>query len=227
MLSSRWALVAVEGYNAVLQTGILLVRIHGEKHGSTRYTLHNVNGYCANELVDIEAMKVEYSPTATELLAQVQDFLNGRLHFIREHLTNEELPLPSLVGRVLAEDIISAVDLPRFRRAMMDGVAIDFQHLSAGCRRWPMVEDRQALDLLSIPVAFPVATGALVPDQLDTVLPREGLVSIPALDNLHSEFKFIETPEVAKVQRGQHVAQVGEDVRAGQILLSRGRVVRA
>lgn len=172
-------------------------------------------------------MKVEVAPTAAELMAQVEEFLNDRLHVIREHLKTEELPLLSLVGRTVAEDIISAIDLPRFRRAMMDGVAIDFRHLSAGCQRWPIVDDRKLIDSLSSPAAFPVATGAFVPDRLDTVLPRECLVSAPAPDNPDPEIKFIETPNVATVQRGQHVAQVGEDVRVGQILLFRGRVVRA
>src|SRR5262249_29446281 len=38
-------------------------------------------------------------------------------------LPTEEVPLPEAAGRVLAADVASAVDVPAFARAMMDGLA--------------------------------------------------------------------------------------------------------
>ena len=49
------------------------------------------------------------------------------LHWLDQQLFalgEESLPLASCSGRVLARDLVSNYDLPRFPRAMMDGIAI-------------------------------------------------------------------------------------------------------
>ncbi|MBL8890661.1 MAG: molybdopterin molybdotransferase MoeA [Planctomycetaceae bacterium] len=172
-------------------------------------------------------MKVEATPSASELLAQVSDFLRDRLEVIKQRREIEEVSLLSLAGRILAEDIHSSVNLPRFRRAMMDGVAVDYRRLSEGYHSLLSCEDRKTVDLLEMPLVYPVATGSSMPDKMDTVVPREHLVYVPAPAGLDPKFQYIKTPRLETVQQGQHVAQIGEDVAKGRRILSRGRVVRA
>ena len=53
-------------------------------------------------------------------VAQALDWLDGQLR----PLGHESVPLESCAGRVLADDVTSFVDVPRFQRAMMDGFAV-------------------------------------------------------------------------------------------------------
>ncbi|MDP1561635.1 MAG: molybdopterin molybdotransferase MoeA [Pirellulaceae bacterium] len=166
-------------------------------------------------------------PTPAELLAQVDRYLADRLQATRANLTVESLPLSSLVGRIVASDVHSAIDLPRFRRAMMDGVAIHFQQGYAGKHRWSVVADGNETAPSSLPLALPINTGGRVPDSLDTVLPRECFVAVSASDSGCEGSTIIEMADSETIRSGQHVARVGEDVELGQRLMSKGRVIRS
>ena len=63
----------------------------------------------------MELFKVHGVEEAKELLGQYfQDFT----------LAVEELPIEQALGRYLAEDVISQIDVPHFRRSTVDGYAV-------------------------------------------------------------------------------------------------------
>lgn len=167
------------------------------------------------------------NPTPAELLAQVDRYLDGRLQATRANLTIESLTLSNLVGRIVASDVHSAIDLPRFRRAMMDGVAIHFQPGLVGKHHWLVVADGNQTAASSFPLASPINTGGRVPDKLDTVLPRECFVAMPQSASELEGSIIIEMADSETIRPGQHVARVGEDVEMGQRLLIKGRVIRS
>lgn len=136
-------------------------------------------------------------------------------------LLNERIdPLPGetappTAGRVLAEAVVSAVDVPPFPRCMMDGYAI--RAADAGPRHvvGTAYPGRPFAGALRPGEAVRVTTGAPLPAGADAVLMAE--LADAAGDTV--------TPRVV-IPVGKHVGRVGEDVAAGRAMLSAGRVLR-
>lgn len=138
----------------------------------------------------------------------------------------ETLPLAEACGRVLAEDVVSPIDSPPFASAAMDGFA--FRHaelVAAGEQAAFPVRARIAAGsrehlTFGAGEAARIFTGAPVPAEFDTVVMQENcriettpegeIVHIPASD----------------APRGKHVRQVGEDIRAGAVVLRSGHRLR-
>jgi molybdopterin molybdotransferase len=128
-------------------------------------------------------------------------------------LPAERVPLADALGRVLAENVVSPVDVPPFDSSAMDGFAVGAG--AAGELR--VVGESRAGHPAAVAVAegtaVRISTGALVPEGADAVVPVErteggdGAVTVP------------ETPPGANVRRA------GEDVRAGALVLEAGMVL--
>jgi molybdopterin molybdotransferase len=127
-------------------------------------------------------------------------------------LDREEVPLEAAAGRVLAEAALAAVDLPPFPSSAMDGYALRAADVPATL---PVVErvaaGRPAARALGRGEAATIATGGVVPDGADAVVPVEYVVEH---DN---------SVEVgAAVDVGANVRPRGGDVRAGDVVLPAG-----
>jgi molybdopterin molybdotransferase len=127
-------------------------------------------------------------------------------------LPAETVPIVEAVGRVVAEDARAAVDLPPFPSSAMDGFA-----LRAGDTpgRLPVVAriaaGVPALRALDAGEAMAIATGGVIPDGADAVVPVEYVVEY---DN------DVEIPDPAA--QGDNVRARGGDVRAGEVVVARG-----
>ncbi len=146
-------------------------------------------------------------------------WLDGRLH----PLSGETVSLPHLAGRVLAEDMVSPIDVPAFDRAMMDGFALRSEDTAGATPYNPR-------ELAVVGAALPgqpfdgevtsgkavrIMTGAPCPRGADAVLPVELTESDEAKLSAHGE-----------VAPGKHIGTRGEDVRQGAVLLQKGRRLR-
>lgn len=140
-------------------------------------------------------------------------------------VATEEVPLGDTAGRVLAADIVSDIDLPDFPRSTMDGYAVRASSTfgaSEGNPAYLSIKGTVAMgespDLSIGPgEAVRISTGGMLPDGSDSVVMIE---HTGAIDNT--------TIEVYRsVAPGQHVIQVGEDIKKGEIILSCGRKLRA
>lgn len=131
--------------------------------------------------------------------------------------------LTDALGLILAEDIISPLMLPSFANSAMDGFALryaDVQNASAAHPATLPLAGEVAAGALQVPALPPgcamrIMTGAPVPAGTDTVVPmedadvRDGAVA------------------VREVQRqGQYVRAAGGDMRPGDLLVTRGSVLR-
>lgn len=145
----------------------------------------------------------------------------------RESALRGVVPLPAeavriteSVGRVLANDVRSEVNIPAFRRATMDGFAVCAEDTYGAS-----VYDPVILSLVgpSMPgrdggvpiyrgVAGPIMTGAPVPEGADAVLRAEDAAE-----------KAGRLEVRAPVARAKNIGRVGEDVEAGTTVLSKGR----
>jgi molybdopterin molybdotransferase len=127
-------------------------------------------------------------------------------------LPDEQVALDHVAGRVTAADVESRVDLPPFDSSAMDGFALRSADTPG---RLPVVEriaaGRPASRALTAGEAMGIATGAAIPDGANAVIPIEDVV------DHGNEIEIAE-----RVERGADVRPRGGDLRAGQVVVSRG-----
>jgi molybdopterin molybdotransferase len=125
-------------------------------------------------------------------------------------LPEESVPLESALGRVLAEEVRSGVDVPPFDNSAMDGFAV----VAGPAAELRVVDESRAGHPAAAGVepgsAIRISTGAALPAGADAVVPVErteggdGLVGVP------------------DTEPGANVRRAGEDVKAGSPVLAPG-----
>lgn len=134
------------------------------------------------------------------------------------------LSLPGAAGLTLAEDVRARVDVPVFDNSAMDGFAVRFADVAAAAPDAPLTL-RVVGDLpagsgedpsIGPGEAVRIMTGAPVPSDAEAVVPFEDTVGGLA-DSLG-------TATVLRAPRavGTHIRRRGEDLRAGDVVLSAG-----
>ena len=140
--------------------------------------------------------------------------LGAMAHARRIH-DNEPVPAMAALGRVLASDIVSSLDVPPADNSAMDGYALRAADVSGPDTVLP-VSQRIAAGHPGQPLvagtAARIFTGAAVPEGADTVVMQE---SCEALDGGRVRVH-------GPVQSGQWVRPRGEDVQVGQVILQAG-----
>jgi len=148
---------------------------------------------------------------ATRNLISIEEALRLVLDRV-EPLPAESVDIEAAVGRVLAEDAASSVDLPPFASSAMDGFALRSVDTPG---RLPVVHRIPAGTPAPRPLeageAMGIATGAVVPEGADAVIPFEYVVEH---DNT------IEIDE--RVQAGANVRPAGGDAGAGATVVEAG-----
>jgi molybdopterin molybdotransferase len=150
-------------------------------------------------------------------------------HF--QPVTTETLLLAGCSNRVLAQDIAATNDLPPFNNSSMDGFAVrasDVMDASSDSpRSLRVVADIPAGSYPTISLAAGEAarimTGALVPEGADAVIPVEDT-------NFDNRDAGTPAPEEVQILRsagsGANVRPRGMDLRTGQVVLNKGRVLK-
>ncbi|RQH03310.1 molybdopterin molybdotransferase MoeA [Natrarchaeobius oligotrophus] len=129
----------------------------------------------------------------------------------------ESVDLERADGRVLANPVASARNVPHYRRAAMDGYAVRAEDTFGASDRSPAVLRTARDDGLDPGTAVRVHTGSALPDGADAVVMIERVTELEATGEL----------EVADaVAEGENVAPVGEDVEADQHLYDAGHRLR-
>jgi molybdopterin molybdotransferase len=127
-------------------------------------------------------------------------------------LPAEPVAIGSAAGRVLAEPAAAAVDLPPFPSSAMDGFAVRSSDVPSVL---PVVEripaGHPAPRALGAGEAMAIATGGVVPEGADAVVPIEAVVQT---DNR------VQIPN--PVASGDNVRPRGGDVRSGDIVVGAG-----
>src|SRR5215472_1063953 len=152
-------------------------------------------------------------------------------------LDSEPVPLRMAARRVLAESIVSNVDVPGFDRATMDGYALAAESTEGATsyNRLPLTVIGDSLPGSPFPhhvgagQAVRIMTGAPMPQGCDAVLPAEWVDSMEATSTLEASryrARASRVFAVAAVSPGKHVGRRGEDVTQGTALLPLGRRLR-
>lgn len=149
----------------------------------------------------------------------VRDVIQACIEPIREAQT---VAIAQALGRVLADDLISPIDVPAHDNSAMDGYAF----AGAQCGAYPLTLDVVGTALAGHPYAPSVApgtcvrimTGAVVPEGCDTIVPIECCTQ---------EGDQLTITAAANVRPGDHRRLRGEDLRRGQIAVPAGRCLTA
>lgn len=137
----------------------------------------------------------------------------------------ERVALRAALHRVLAEDIVSPIDVPAHDNAAMDGYAFDGTALSAVTGAKPVElalvvagEARAGhpfTQTCRTGECVRIMTGAPMPAGCDTVVPQEFVARIG------SNITF----DTLRLERGANGRRAGEDLARGQTALDAGRIV--
>jgi len=139
-------------------------------------------------------------------------------------MASEKVSLTNSVGRILAEDIKSDIDLPDFSRSIMDGYAVRGSSTFGAGEGNPAflnitgtVSMGNKPDLCVGPgEAVRISTGGMLPPDADSVVMVE-----------HTEEIDDTTIEVYRsVAPGQNMVKVGEDIKKGDVILRCGGKIR-
>lgn len=134
----------------------------------------------------------------------------------------ETVPAEAALGRVLAEDIFSPVDLPPFDNTAMDGYAL--------CCGGKVIAAGAAFDVRGEQAAgdgecrvdgqgaWEIMTGARIPDGLDAVVPVEQIEVVTR----DAAGRATRIRLMADVAPGQHVRRAGEDIAKDVLALAAG-----
>jgi molybdopterin molybdotransferase len=147
---------------------------------------------------------------------------------IRERVTpisaTERLPLRSALDRVLAEDIISPINVPAYDNSAMDGYALRGADLPAQGAA-PVVfraigiayAGRPCTQAPAAGECVRIMTGAAIPPGCDSVIPQELAAAIEG-DNV--------TIAHGAIRSGANLRRAGEDLKAGGVALAKGKIMR-
>lgn len=136
----------------------------------------------------------------------------------------EMLPTARALGRVLAEDVVSRVDVPGFDRSTMDGFAVRARDTFGASEGMPayltvageILMGQAAVEELVAGQAVKIATGGMLPPEADAVVMVEYTEDMGGGD----------IAVVRPVAPGENVVRRGEDIRRGQLLLPAGMRLR-
>ncbi len=136
----------------------------------------------------------------------------------------ENIPITSALGSVLGEDIVSGRNIPPLANSAMDGYAVIAADTAFAGKTKPAVldvlEDVPAGKVATQPIrkgqAIRIMTGAPLPEGADAVM---------RVEDTEAEGSRVKIFVAAST--GLDIREAGEDVKAGELVIPRGSVIRA
>lgn len=127
----------------------------------------------------------------------------------------EEIHLEGALGRILAQDIVSGIDMPPFNKSGMDGYAVISEDAS---EKYKVVEIIPAGKVPRRKIhpgeCAKIMTGGIVPEAADRVIKRELAVE----ENGYMR--------ITGREENKNVCIAGEDIQKGETVLETGRKIR-
>lgn len=152
-------------------------------------------------------------------IEEALEALLGKTEAKNFDIQTEEIPIADCCGRVLAEDIISPINVPEFNRSAMDGYAVkssDTEDASSDNK----VVLKVAGEILAgdykelaytEKTAVRVMTGAYIPDGYDAVIKQED-----------TDYGMENAAIYAPAKPYMNYCRKGEDLKAGELVLQKG-----
>ena len=151
----------------------------------------------------------------------VSDALNNIYTAISPVTRSETVPIRISLNRVLAEDIVSSLNVPTATNSAMDGYALHGKDIPQnGTLKIKVIGTAFAgkpyQDIVKQGECVRIMTGAVMPDTTDTVIIQEHVERIDDEILIDSETK-----------QGSNVRQAGEDIAIDDVVLEKGTRIRS
>jgi len=147
-------------------------------------------------------------------------------------LPSEYVNLPDSLGRVLAETVISPVDLPAFANSAMDGYAVVASDTHDASDENPV-----SLSLVMDVPAGQVAPEVLYPGQAARIMTGapvpQGATAVVPVEDTNTPWTEEDSglPEQVIIRKAMtdnaNIRPIGENIRQGEIILEKGRIIGA
>jgi len=138
--------------------------------------------------------------------------------FNKLQLGTEENNLIGALNRVLAETILSDIDLPPFDNSSMDGYAIKF---NPNIKEWKVNGEITAGNYRNYNVdessTVRIMTGGKLPKNCDTVIP---------IEDVDVTNEFVQLKETAAFSCGINIRKKGEDLLKGEIAVEKDTILK-
>ncbi len=148
---------------------------------------------------------------------ELQTLIYDKIADHPQPLETETVPVAAAVGRVLAQEIVSAVNIPPADISAMDGYAL--QSAANAGSEWAVVGESVAGQAFSgcllKGACVRIMTGAVVPDDCNTVIIQENVSLSDGRITLAKD-----------VSEGANIRRKGEEIAAGDTVLTAGRILR-
>jgi molybdopterin molybdotransferase len=169
-----------------------------------------------SRLADIISCMSDYDPEALPV-ARANEVIRS---FVAPITGVETLPVREALGRVLAENIISPIDVPSHDNSAMDGYAVRSADLSADA---PTTLTEVGIAFAGKEYGGEVGPGACVRIMTGAVMPA-GTDAVVIQEIVQVEGKHVTVPPGQ--QPGQHRRFAGEDLQKGKPALNAGALIR-
>jgi molybdopterin molybdotransferase len=161
-------------------------------------------------------------------MISVEEALDKVLSYVNI-LGQEEKPILECLGQVLDEDIHSPIDVPPLDNSAMDGYAIKAEDAAIASRSSPVTLDvigeakagTVSKQKIKAGTAIRIMTGAPLPQGADSVVQFEHTD-----EEQRGERPLRQIGILEPVARAQNVRRAGEDIARGDLVLSKGTVLR-
>ena len=139
----------------------------------------------------------------------------------------ESVLLDQGLNRVLANDVLSPIDVPAADNSAMDGFAFRGTEINSAPVTQLMVvgtvfAGTPFTGSLAAGQCLKIMTGALMPSQCDTVIPQEMTQKLPLAADGIERIQF----ESKAVSSGENRRLCGEDLAQGSVAIAAGRILR-
>ncbi|QWE16096.1 gephyrin-like molybdotransferase Glp [Polynucleobacter sp. AP-Nino-20-G2] len=163
---------------------------------------------------------------ARKAIAQLVDDLISESRLRNDLGDVQTVTLDQAINRILAEDLLSPIDVPAADNSAMDGFAFNSDCL--GNEDKPVTLKIVGTAYAGKPYegrvgkgeCLKIMTGALMPQDCDTVIPQEFTEQADPANNLLVTFKQ------NQVKRGENRRLRGEDLQSGKAAIHAGRLLR-
>ncbi|MFT4809848.1 MAG: molybdopterin molybdotransferase [Paraglaciecola sp.] len=147
-------------------------------------------------------------------LLPIQSAISNMLKQVTPVLESEQIELEDALGRVLAEDVVSNIDVPPNDNSAMDGYAMRCQDLTESNQLQLVgtaLAGKPFKEMLLPGQCIRIMTGAVIPLGADSVVMQE---------NTDTENKLVIFRQIP--ESGNSVRKAGEDIQRGSVVVTKG-----
>ena len=148
-------------------------------------------------------------------LMQIEEALKLLLKSAVPITESETVILTQAYGRILAKDLLSAIEVPPHDNSAMDGYAVRSADLASAAENYLPISQRIPAGSMGVELkagtAARIFTGAPIPTGADAVVMQEVCASEDGGVNI-----------TGSIQVGENIRNAGEDIHSGDVILKAG-----